>query len=140
MRKIALIVGGLILVGIAAWLLLGQKQATAPAVATYKDLVRVFSPLPDDIVASPLTVCGEARGNWFFAASFPVRLLDANGAELAVIPAQAKDEWMTTDFVPFEVTLVFQPPSTDTGTLILEKDNPSGLPEHADEFRIPVRF
>ena len=69
-----------------------------------------------------------------------MRLLDANGAELAVIPAQAKDEWMTTDFVPFEVTLVFQPPSTDTGTLILEKDNPSGLPEHADEFRIPVRF
>ena len=31
-------------------------------------------------------------------------------------------------------------PATSTGTLVLQKDNPSGLPEHADELRIPVRF
>ena len=105
-----------------------------------QDLIRVTNVKPNQIVASPLTVEGEARGYWFFEASFPVRLLDANGKELAVTPAQAEGEWMTKDFVPFRVTLTFSPPTTETGTLVLEKDNPSGLPEHADELRMPVRF
>jgi hypothetical protein len=26
------------------------------------------------------------------------------------------------------------------GTLIMQKDNPSGLPEHDDAFEIPIRF
>ena len=83
---------------------------------------------------------GEARGTWFFEASFPVRLLDGNGVELAVAPAQAQDDWMTEEFVPFAVRLQFFAPITATGTLVFEKDNPSGLPEHADELRVPVRF
>lgn len=95
---------------------------------------------PGDTVTSPLTVTGEARGTWYFEASFPVRLLDGNGNEIAVEPAQAQEDWMTEDFVPFEVTLVFTQPSTPTGTLVLEKDNPSGLPEHADQITMPVSF
>ena len=69
-----------------------------------------------------------------------MRLLDANGQELAVAPAQAKGDWMTNDFVPFEVELNFSAPKTETGTLVLEKDNPSGLPENANKLEIPVRF
>lgn len=103
-------------------------------------MVRVSSPLPNSVVRSPLKVTGEARGNWFFEASFPVRLIDANGRQLAIGVAQAKGEWMTTNFVPFEATLTFSNPTTSTGTLILEKDNPSGLPENAAEVRVPVRF
>lgn len=102
--------------------------------------VRVASPLPQGVVTSPLTVTGEARGTWYFEASFPVRLLDGDGNELAVVPAQAQGDWMTTEFVPFQVTLTFATPETATGTLVLEKDNPSGLPENAAEVRIPVRF
>ena len=105
-----------------------------------QNLIRVTNVKPNQIVASPLTVEGEARGYWFFEASFPARLFDANGSELIVIPAQAQGEWMTENFVPFRVTLTFPPPETETGTLVLEKDNPSGLPEHADELRIPIRF
>lgn len=37
-------------------------------------------------------------------------------------------------------TLPFAVPSASKGKLILEKDNPSGLPEHADELIIPVYF
>lgn len=107
---------------------------------TSSPLVKLTTPRPNTEVQSPLLVKGEARGNWYFEASFPVRLLDGNGKELIVVPAQAQGEWMTTEFVPFEVTLTFGTPETETGTLILEKDNPSGLPEHADEVRIPVRF
>lgn len=105
------------------------------------DLIRVTAPVANTVLTSPLTVRGEARGNWYFEASFPVRLLDSEGSELALGIAQAQGEWMTTEFVPFETTLIFiTPTASQTGTLVLEKDNPSGLPENADELRIPVRF
>jgi len=104
------------------------------------DLIKVDSPLPNQEISSPLSVTGQARGYWFFEASFPVRLLDGNGKEIAIKPAEAQDDWMTEEFVPFKAVLEFKMPSTDFGTLILEKDNPSGLPEKADELRIPVRF
>jgi spore germination protein GerM len=47
---------------------------------------------------------------------------------------------MVTSFVPFKATLSFTPSTTARGTLVLKKDNPSGLPENEDEFRIPVTF
>lgn len=106
----------------------------------HADIIKVSLPIPGEVVTSPLVVTGEARGNWYFEASFPVRLYDANGVELAVIPAQAQGEWMTTEFVPFSATLNFGMPITPTGTLVLEKDNPSGMPELDDKISIPVRF
>lgn len=106
------------------------------------DLIRIENPRPNQVIASPLTIRGEARGNWFFEASFPVKLYDANGGNITLNPSYitASSEWMTADFVPFEATLEFKAPAADTGTLVLEKDNPSGLPEHADSLSIPVRF
>lgn len=103
-------------------------------------LINVSQPVPNALVTSPLAVSGRARGTWYFEASFPVRLLDGNGVELAVVPAQAQGDWMTEDFVPFSATLNFSQPATPTGTLVLEKDNPSGLPEHAAQMMVPVRF
>lgn len=103
-------------------------------------LIRVSSPLPNAAVTSPLAVTGEARGFWFFEASFPVRLYDEHGREIGLAIAQAQGEWMTENFVPFRAELTFEAPVTESGMLVLEKDNPSGLPEHADELRISVRF
>ena len=109
--------------------------------ATSTELIRVTTPLPNALVRSPLIVSGEARGNWYFEASFPIRLFDSEGKELAVSVAQAQGEWMTTEFVPFETKLIFiSPPTSRVGTLVLQKDNPSGLSEYDDELRIPVRF
>ena len=102
--------------------------------------INVSLPQPNSVVSSPLTVTGEARGTWYFEASFPVKLYDANNSLLAQAPAQALSDWMTTDFVSFSVTLTFPTPSTQTGTLVLEKDNPSGLPQNDDSFSIPVSF
>ncbi|OHA89723.1 MAG: hypothetical protein A2741_02105 [Candidatus Zambryskibacteria bacterium RIFCSPHIGHO2_01_FULL_43_27] len=104
------------------------------------DLIRLNSVSPNSVVQSPLVVSGEARGYWYFEASFPVVLLDGNENEIAVGIAQAKGEWMTENFVPFEAMLTFTKPATTKGTLILKKDNPSGLPENEDELRIPVTF
>jgi hypothetical protein len=103
-------------------------------------LVRVTAPARNAMVRSPLAVTGEARGNWYFEASFPLRVIDANGRQLGVSYAQAEGEWMTTNFVPFRGAISFSNPSTATGFLVLEKDNPSGLPENAAEVRVPIRF
>ena len=102
--------------------------------------INVYSPAPNAQVTSPLTVSGEARGNWYFEGSFPVKLYDASSNLLASAQAQALSDWMTASFVSFSVTLTFPTPSTTTGTLVLEKDNPSGLPQNADSVSIPVSF
>lgn len=104
------------------------------------DLIKVSNPGPDQIIESPLFIKGEARGFWFFEASFPVKIFDDNGFLLGVMPAQALGDWMTEDFVPFSASLRFAVPSTPKGKLVLEKDNPSGLQENADELIIPVYF
>src|SRR4051794_24409101 len=71
------------------------KPTTPPSAARDKsDRIRVSEPLANGIVHSPLVIRGEARGPWFFEASFPVKLLDANGATLASFHADAKAEWM----------------------------------------------
>lgn len=105
-----------------------------------QDRIRIRQPRPNQVIKSPIVIAGEARGLWFFEASFPARLLDANGSELGVAVVQAQGDWMTQNFVDFRGTLTFQKPGTEKGTLILEKDNPSGLAEHADQLRVPVRF
>ena len=104
------------------------------------DLIWVENIFENQVVTSPLTVTGQVRGNWYFEASFPVKLLDANGNILAEKPAQAQGEWMTTEYVPFSATLDFANPTTDTGTLVLHNDNPSGLLQNDKELRIPIRF
>ena len=100
----------------------------------------ISRPAANAVVTSPVHITGKARGNWFFEASLPVRILDANGTVLASGPAMAQSDWMTTDFVPFDITLSFSAPTTNTGTIVVAKDNPSGLPEHDGSISIPIRF
>ena len=116
----------------------GNKDETGTKVET--DLIKVSAPRRNAKVSSPLKITGEARGNWYFEATFPVKLLDGNGKILAESYATAQGEWMTTDFVPFTLELSFSGPNTDSGSLILEKSNASGLPEHDDHVTVPVRF
>lgn len=103
-------------------------------------MIRVATPTADAFITSPLVISGQARGNWYFEASFPAELIDANGKQLFIGPVQAQGEWMTEEFVPFNSEIIFAQPETANGTLILRKDNPSGLPENDAEVRIPVRF
>jgi immunoglobulin-like protein involved in spore germination len=102
--------------------------------------VLLDSPKPNQLATSPLWVVGRAQGPWFFEGEFPVRLLDANDSLLTFASAHAQGEWTTSDLVPFALTLNFSAPTTDAGTLVLVKSNPSGLPERADSIRVPVRF
>ena len=121
------------------------QDATSTPQDLHADLIVVNSPKEGELISSPLTVKGSARGTWYFEASFPGFLVDWDGKIIAQGVAQAKSDWMTADFVPFEVTLQFETPtpgdpSVNRGALILKKDNPSGLPEHDDAPEIPIVF
>lgn len=104
-----------------------------------EDIV-IAIPQPNDLVTSPFSVSGSARGIWFFEASAPIRVLDANEQELGVSYIEAQDNWMTTNHVPFKGTIIFREPTTERGFLVFEKDNPSGLAEYSASISIPVRF
>ena len=104
------------------------------------DNIIVTQPLLNTAVKSPVFIKGEAKGRWFFEASFPVTIVDAAGQTLGGGIAQAKADWMTTGFVPFDATITFKTPTTSTGFIIFSKDNPSGLPENNDEQKMPIVF
>jgi hypothetical protein len=105
------------------------------------DLIFINTPRPNQVITSPLTIKGEARGTWFFEGDFPVILTDWDGKIIAEGFVTAKGDWMTEEFVPFEGVLEFQKPDYDKrGTLILRKDNPSDLPEHDDALEFPIFF
>lgn len=108
-----------------------------------EDLIRVTSPVTGSVVTSPLTVVGEARGNWFFEATFPVYVTDWDGLIIGEGFATAEGEWMTTSFVPFTAVITFNTAEirghySNRGTLILKKHNASGLPEHDDALEVPI--
>ena len=103
--------------------------------------IHVSSPIANTVITSPLVIKGEARGGWFFEGSFPVFLTDWDGLIIAQGIATAEGDWMTTDFMPFTAILNYTKPSYGTtGSLILKKDNPSGLPQYDDALEITVRF
>lgn len=121
-------------------------SATTTPVLDYSDEITVTTPVPNAVITSGSSVAGQARG-WYFEGSFPVELRDSTGTLLVQGPATAQSDWMTNNFVPFALTLIFtnpyqtgDPESEKVGTLILRNDNPSGLPENDKSISIPVRF
>lgn len=100
----------------------------------------VTSPKPGETVSSPLEVLGEAKGPWYFEASAPVDVLDAEGKILGRGYIEAQGEWMTTDFVPFRGVITFEAPLTSKGEIVFKNDNPSGDPVRDKFFRVPVKF
>jgi hypothetical protein len=99
------------------------------------NLIVVDQPLAGATITSPVIIKGQARGPWFFEASFPIYVVDWDGLIIGEGYATAESDWMTTDFVPFTATVEFDITKisgnySKRGILILKKDNPSGLPEH----------
>jgi len=137
------------------WLLLRSPEKVPDVVdkptptITYTNssanLIKVDLPFPGAVVGKEFSVIGQARGYWFFEASFPVQLLDKDDNVLATGIAQAQPDsetgeinWMTENFVPFKADLKAPASYIGPATLILHKDNPSGLPEHDASISFPI--
>ena len=121
-----------------------NPEPTASSTENSTGDIVVNFPKPGDNISSPLKVSGKARGSWYFEASAPFKITDANGKVLATSHIQAEGEWMTTDYVPFTGTISF---STATGTatstsgfVVFENDNPSGDPKLSKSVSIPIYF
>lgn len=110
--------------------------------ATYEnsstDLIVVELPFPGAVVGKQFSVIGEARGNWYFEASFPVKVIGNDGEVLFSGFATAQGDWMQTGFVPFKLDISVPESYIGPATLILQKDNPSGLPENDAALSFPI--
>ena len=121
----------------------GPTIPTTPTGTTSPDgHVVVMSPAPNATITSPFVVQGAVTGGgWFFEATFPIKVLDANGTVIGQGLAQAKSDWMSTGTVPFSASITFTKPATATGTIVFTKDNPSANPvNNGQPFDIPIVF
>jgi hypothetical protein len=94
-------------------------------------------------VSSPLTIKGEVKGPWYFEGTFPINITDENGKTIGGNTATAVpiESWMSENFVNFTASITFNKPANVTkGFIVLNKDNPSGLPQNDDSLKIPVVF
>ena len=105
------------------------------------DGIEIFNISEGDEISSGTPIKGRAEGSWYFEGEFPVVLTDWDGRIIAETSARAQSDWMTEDFVPFEAKLEFEKPDLyERGSLILQKANPSGLPENDEAMEITVNF
>lgn len=110
---------------------------TATTTKKLSDRVTVTSPGKNATVGKTFVVAGSAPGPWYFEAVFPIEVRDANNNVLLSTHGTAQGEWMTEGLVTFTATVTI-PNYTGPATLILRRDNPSGLPENDDAVSIPI--
>ena len=115
---------------------------TTPPIATsaptLAERVIVTSPKPNATVGKTFVVSGQAPGPWYFEASFPIKIVDADNNFIGQGIAQAQGEWMTTDQVTFAATITLDGSYTGPAEVVLMRDNPSGMPENDDSVSVPV--
>jgi len=114
-----------------------QHPATIPTPPLDQQVV-VASPAASSTVGHTFTVSGTAPGPWFFEATFPIQVRDPNDNVIGRIPANAQGEWKTNGPVTFKAEMNVDASYSGPATLILMKDNPSGLPQNDDSVEIPI--
>lgn len=113
----------------------------SPSPSPNSEIPVVSSPSANTKIVSPLKITGKVPAGWMFEGVFPIKLVDSN--KKLIVQAQAKEtlpgSWQAGGPVNFTATLVFKA-SSGSGTLILENDNPNGIPANSKTFEIPVKF
>lgn len=103
-----------------------------------KDMI-VVENIPAGVTVLPeFKAFGQARGTWYFEASFPVEVVTEGGKTIASGHAEAQGDWMTEAFVPFIAAVQITEQYSGPATLILRKDNPSGEASREASVEIPI--
>lgn len=103
-----------------------------------KDMIEVQN-IPAGVTVLPsFKVFGQARGTWYFEASFPIEVVAQGGMQIAIGHAQAQGDWMTEAFVPFIASVVITKTYSGPAMLILRNDNPSGDSARDASVEIPI--
>jgi len=115
-----------------------QATSTTTGPAPLHTRVVIKSPAAGAKVGSTFDVKGEAPGGWYFEATFPIQVRDKDDNVIARAHANALSDWMTDKQVPFATTVTLDTNYKGAATLIILKDNPSGLPENDDSVEVPI--
>lgn len=113
-------------------------ETSAPAPKPLHERVSVTYPKANASVPKKFTLTGKAPGNWFFEASAPYMVQTPEGDKVAQGHVDTIGDWMTTELVDFKADITINPAYSGPATLVLMKDNPSGLPENEDSLEIPI--
>lgn len=108
-----------------------------------EDVIMINSPQPGLSINSPISISGQAVGNWFFEAQFSIDVVNWDGLIVGTGIATAQGEWMTENMVPFIADIEFDNTGANispSATLIFHKANPSGLPQNDMTLEYPVYF
>lgn len=117
---------------------LSPDSTNAGAPTPLSQSVVVTSPTAGAIVPKVISVSGSAPGGWFFEAQFPMQIRDQANVVVGHGTGHALGNWQTTALVAFTGTTTVETNYTGPATLVLLKDNPSGLPENDDSISLPV--
>ena len=123
-----------------------KNQTPPPPADSYTSpkgvAIKVYTPASNAQMVSPVIVLGEVPGSWSFEAVFPVKLLGSDGSLIARGTAQLLGSWTTDQLVPFSVKIIYNTNAVarGDGTLVLQKDNPSGLTANDDSVSIPIKL
>lgn len=115
-----------------------EKQEKITYTNASVDLITVDLPFPGAVTGKTFSIKGKARGTWYFEASFPVEIVDMEGKTIASGPAHAQGDWMTNDFVPYNIDIQVAETFSGPAKVILKKDNPSGEPSREASISFPI--
>lgn len=101
----------------------------------------VSSPLKGDSVGSPLTVTGIVPPGWMFEGSFGVKLFTDSDVLVTQTAAEEKipGSWQSGEPIEFTARLTYTT-DAESGYILLEKANPSGLTENEGFHKLPILF
>ncbi|MDZ7799100.1 MAG: Gmad2 immunoglobulin-like domain-containing protein [Patescibacteria group bacterium] len=94
----------------------------------------------NQVITSPLTIEGQAKGTWFSEGEMPFRLVSQGGLVLREGSIFADGNWMTDNFVDFKVEIEFEAENIEKGYIYITQSNPRGLEKELEELCLPVLF
>ncbi len=100
---------------------------------------QLVSPLRNSDLGCDFILAGEMPREWFFENSFPYVIL-VDGEEILKGSVQGLDDYTVHKTISFSQSITCNKKCQGEGEIILRNDNPSGLLENQDEYRVPVTF
>ena len=112
------------------------SQATSTAPLDTK--VIVSTPKSGAVVSRTFSIAGTAPSGWFFEAVFPIMVRDDNDNAIGRTQGRAQSDWTAPGPIRFTAQVTLETAYKGPATLVLMRDNPSGLPENDDSVEIPI--